>query len=69
MHPQALVFTGDLADIGEPDAYERLKALVEPVAASAMNAQLIWVMGNHDERTPSTPAVLFGQEIEMQSHK
>ena len=30
--PQALVFTGDLADLGEPDAYERLKAVVEPAA-------------------------------------
>ena len=60
MHPQALVFTGDLADLGEPDAYERLKALVEP-AAQRMGAQLIWVMGNHDER-PEYSRILFGEE-------
>lgn len=58
--PQALVFTGDLADLGEPDAYERLKTIVEP-AAARMNAQIIWVMGNHDER-PDYSRVLFGQE-------
>ncbi len=47
--PQALVFTGDLADKAEPEAYARLRALVEP-AAAAMGAQVVWVMGNHDER-------------------
>jgi 3',5'-cyclic AMP phosphodiesterase CpdA len=45
----ALVFTGDLADRGEPQAYARLRALVDPVAAE-LGAQLIWVMGNHDDR-------------------
>jgi 3',5'-cyclic AMP phosphodiesterase CpdA len=48
--PQALVFTGDLADKAEPKAYLRLRELVEPVA-DALGAQVIWVMGNHDERT------------------
>jgi 3',5'-cyclic AMP phosphodiesterase CpdA len=48
--PEALVFTGDLADKGEPKAYQRLRELVEPVAA-AVGAQVIWVMGNHDDRT------------------
>lgn len=47
--PQALVFTGDLADRGEPKAYARLREIVEP-AAAAIGAQVIWVMGNHDER-------------------
>jgi 3',5'-cyclic AMP phosphodiesterase CpdA len=47
--PQALVFTGDLADKAEPKAYLRLRELVEPVAES-LGAQVIWVMGNHDER-------------------
>jgi Icc protein len=47
--PQALVFTGDLADRAEPAAYARLRELVEP-AAAAMGAQVVWVMGNHDER-------------------
>ena len=49
--PQALVFTGDLADRGEPDAYKRLRELVEP-AAAGMGAQVVWVMGNHDARAP-----------------
>ena len=47
--PEAIIFTGDLADRGEPDAYDRLRALVEPVAAR-LGAQVIWVMGNHDNR-------------------
>jgi len=47
--PEALVFTGDLADKGEPKAYLRLRELVEPVA-EAIGAQVIWVMGNHDDR-------------------
>ncbi len=47
--PEAIVFTGDLADKGEPDAYSRLRELVEPVAVS-LGAQVIWVMGNHDDR-------------------
>ena len=48
-HPGAIVFTGDLADLGEPDAYLRLRAVVEP-AAACMGAQIVWVMGNHDDR-------------------
>jgi Icc protein len=47
--PQALVFTGDLADVGEPKAYARLREIVEP-AAAAWGAQVIWTMGNHDDR-------------------
>ncbi len=48
--PQALVFTGDLTDKGEPGAYERLRHIVEPVA-ERMGARVIWVMGNHDDRS------------------
>lgn len=48
-HPAAIVVTGDLADLGEPDAYRRLRAAVEPVAAD-LDAPVIWVAGNHDER-------------------
>lgn len=47
--PEAIIITGDLADRGEPDAYRRLRALVEPVAAR-LGARVIWVMGNHDDR-------------------
>ena len=47
--PQALVFTGDLADLAEPAAYSRLRELVEPAAAT-LGATVVWGMGNHDER-------------------
>ena len=47
--PEAIVVTGDLADRGEPDAYDRLRRMVEPVAAR-LGARVIWVMGNHDDR-------------------
>lgn len=58
--PQALVLTGDLADLGEPAAYRRLRELVEPLAART-GAQIVWCMGNHDERTAYSRE-LFGQE-------
>ncbi len=57
--PEAIVFTGDLADRGEPDAYRRLRAIVEP-AAARMGAQVIWVMGNHDKRG-TFRSELFGE--------
>lgn len=47
--PEAIVFTGDLADRGEPEAYERLRSIVEPAAAK-LGSKVIWVMGNHDKR-------------------
>lgn len=47
--PEAIIFTGDLADMGTPDAYERLRAMVEPEARK-LGAEIIWCMGNHDER-------------------
>ncbi len=47
--PEAIVFTGDLADKGEPDAYDRIRRIVDPVA-ERLGARVIWVMGNHDDR-------------------
>ncbi|WP_308421661.1 phosphodiesterase [Microbacterium album] len=47
--PDALIFTGDLADLGEEEAYAQLRAAVEP-AAARLGARVIWVMGNHDDR-------------------
>ncbi len=47
--PQALVFTGDLADKAQPHAYARLRELVEPAAAE-LGAEVVWCIGNHDER-------------------
>ncbi|MDZ8171281.1 phosphodiesterase [Microbacterium xanthum] len=49
--PDALVFTGDLTDLGEPEAYRALRDAVEPLA-HALDAPIIWVAGNHDERGP-----------------
>ncbi|HEY9423293.1 MAG TPA: metallophosphoesterase [Microterricola sp.] len=45
----AMVFTGDIADLAEEDAYRRVRGLVQPVA-DELGARLVWVMGNHDER-------------------
>jgi 3',5'-cyclic-AMP phosphodiesterase len=58
--PQAIVVTGDLADQGEPDAYRLLRGLVEPLAAG-IGAQVVWCMGNHDERAAYSRE-LFGDE-------
>ncbi|MDQ1555225.1 MAG: 3,5-cyclic-AMP phosphodiesterase [Actinomycetota bacterium] len=57
--PEAIIFTGDLADRGEPDAYTKLRAIVEP-AAARLGAQVIWVMGNHDDRAAFRSG-LFGE--------
>ena len=61
--PEAIVITGDLADLGEPDAYARLRAIVEPVAAG-LGAQVIWVMGNHDERGPYNQGLFDGEHTD-----
>ena len=58
--PDVLVFTGDLADKAEPAAYARLRELVEPVADD-LGAQVVWVMGNHDERAPYAQS-MFGSD-------
>lgn len=47
--PDAIVITGDLTDLGEPEAYASLRAVVEPFAAR-LAAPVVWVAGNHDER-------------------
>jgi Icc protein len=70
--PEAIVFTGDLADRGEPGAYDRLREIVDP-AAERLGAKVIWVMGNHDDRAafranlldelPSTSPIDDVQEI------
>ena len=49
IRPDAIVFTGDLTDLGEPDAYAALRAEVEPFTAR-LGAPVVWVAGNHDER-------------------
>ncbi|WP_411375452.1 phosphodiesterase [Arthrobacter sp. MPF02] len=47
--PEAVIFTGDLADKGDPEAYVKLRAIVDP-ACEELGAQIIWAMGNHDNR-------------------
>jgi 3',5'-cyclic AMP phosphodiesterase CpdA len=47
--PEAVIFTGDLADKGHPEAYAKLRAIVEP-ACKELGAEVIWAMGNHDNR-------------------
>ena len=49
IRPDAMVFTGDLADRGEPESYRTLRSIVEPVADS-LGIPIIWAMGNHDRR-------------------
>ena len=49
LRPDALIFTGDIADQGEVNAYRRVRDIVE-AAAERMGAPVIWVMGNHDKR-------------------
>lgn len=49
LRPAALLFTGDLAEAGEAEAYQRLRTLVDPVAAR-IGAAALYVMGNHDSR-------------------
>jgi Icc protein len=56
----ALVFTGDLADFGEPEAYQAIKELVD-TSAQRMGAEVIWVMGNHDNRS-AFRAHILGEE-------
>ncbi|GAA2159318.1 calcineurin-like phosphoesterase family protein [Humibacillus xanthopallidus] len=54
----ALVISGDLADSGEPAAYELLLELVGPVV-ERLGCELVVTGGNHDERRPLA-TVLFG---------
>lgn len=63
IRPEAIVFTGDLADLGESDAYTRLRGLVEPVAAR-LGSTIIWVMGNHDERLQYSKLLFDEKETE-----
>jgi 3',5'-cyclic AMP phosphodiesterase CpdA len=47
----ALVISGDLADSGDPAAYDLLLEIVEPVV-ERLGAALVLTGGNHDERRP-----------------
>lgn len=60
LRPSAIVVTGDIADTGAADAYARVRAMLEPVAAE-LGAELIWVMGNHDDRGRFRAGLLDGE--------
>ena len=53
----AVVVTGDVADLGEPDAYRIARDEIAPLI-DATGAELVWVMGNHDERGPFREGLL-----------
>ncbi|MCU1633937.1 MAG: 3,5-cyclic adenosine monophosphate phosphodiesterase CpdA [Micrococcaceae bacterium] len=57
VRPDALIFTGDLTDTGDPRAYEALRDAVEPFA-ERLDAPVIWLMGNHDQRSALRTALL-----------
>ena len=57
--PDAVVFTGDLADRGEALAYGMLRTTIEP-AIRALGAQPIWLVGEHDDRS-AFRTTLLGQ--------
>jgi 3',5'-cyclic-AMP phosphodiesterase len=44
-----LIVSGDVADLGEPEAYALARELLEPVAAE-LGVPIVWTAGNHDER-------------------
>jgi Icc protein len=57
--PEAIVFTGDLADKGDALAYRAIRDIVEPVA-ERLGARVVWVMGNHDDRAAFSSMLLDG---------
>ncbi len=59
--PDALVFTGDIADLGETAAYDAVRAVVDPFA-QRIGARVIWVMGNHDDRAAFRSGLLDGPD-------
>ncbi|MFE4081602.1 phosphodiesterase [Paenarthrobacter sp. YIM B13468] len=60
--PEAIIFTGDLADKGEFQAYKRLRDMIEPVCDS-LGAKAIWAMGNHDDRKNFRSAFLDASAV------
>lgn len=44
--PDVIVVSGDLTDSGDPDAYRRLRAALDPLAPT-----VLYATGNHDVRT------------------
>ncbi|MFJ5955868.1 phosphodiesterase [Paenarthrobacter sp. NPDC092416] len=61
LNPDAIIFTGDLADTGETAAYRLLREMVEPVCET-LGAKAIWAMGNHDNRANFRTAFMDASE-------
>lgn len=51
--PDVIVVSGDLTDSGDPDAYRRLRATLDPLAPV-----VVYATGNHDVRTEFHAAML-----------
>lgn len=64
IRPDAVVFTGDLADLGEESAYVDLRGLVEPFA-ERLGTRVVWVMGNHDDRAAFRAGLLDDASADM----
>ncbi|HEU5223586.1 MAG TPA: metallophosphoesterase [Candidatus Lumbricidophila sp.] len=62
----AIVVTGDITDLGEPDAYRIAREVLGPVAGE-LGAELIWVIGNHDERQ-TFHQMLLGESSDAPVH-
>ncbi|SNQ48246.1 conserved hypothetical protein [Frankia canadensis] len=54
-----ILLTGDLANDGAPEAYHRLRSVIEPLA-ERLGAPVVYAMGNHDERAPFRAELLGG---------
>ncbi|CAO5151550.1 3',5'-cyclic-AMP phosphodiesterase [Frankia sp. AiPs1] len=54
-----ILLTGDLANNGAPEAYRRLRGVIEPLA-QRLGAAVVYAMGNHDERTAFRAELLDG---------
>jgi 3',5'-cyclic-AMP phosphodiesterase len=61
--PELLLFTGDLADRGEPAAYGRFRATVEPFTRRTA-VPALFVPGNHDARAAFRAHLLGWDENE-----
>lgn len=58
--PRFIVASGDLTNHGEPEAYERLKAIV---AEAGLDMPILYTLGNHDRREGFYRAML-GRETD-----
>ncbi len=56
-----LVVSGDVADLGEPDAYRVARDLLVPVA-DGLGIPIVWTAGNHDERPAMRQALALPGE-------